>query len=128
MRLLLDTHAVLWWFADNERLGAQSRGMIADRSNGVLVSIVSMWEIALKVRIGKMGADLARLSIEIERSGFVPLGINARHLEALMTLPAHHRDLFDHLLIAQAIAEGARFVTADGHASLYPVDVLAASA
>lgn len=126
MRLLLDTHAVLWWFADDDRLGAQTRRLIADRSNAVLVSIVSVWEIAIKVRIGKLKADPARLSNAIVRSGFVSLGIDRPHLQVLMALPAHHRDPFDHLLIAQAIAEQAALVTVDGHASSYPVDILAA--
>ncbi len=129
MKLLLDTHALLWWMTDDVRLEERARAGIADPGNAVLVSAVSLWEIALKVRIGKLDADVGEILRAIEPEVFIPLGIDPPHLLALGRLPQHpeHRDPFDHLLIAQAIAEGAIFVTADQAAQRYPVQVMPCS-
>ena len=133
MRLLLDTHALLWWLMDDEQLGTQARNLIADPGNDVLVSAVSLWEIVVKVRTGKLAADIAQISRTIEQEGLIQLNIGAAHLVTLGRLPLHpdHRDPFDHLLIAQAMAEDAAFVSADRHASRhasrYAVRVVACS-
>ena len=127
MRLLLDTHALLWWLADDDRLGPQARALIEDPANDVLVSVASLWEAVVKARVGKREADIGAILDAVGREGFALLGIGTGHLLALAGLPAHHRDPFDHLLIAQAIAEDAAFVSADGNASAYPVRVLACS-
>lgn len=124
MRLLLDTHALLWWLADDGQLGARAREPIADPGNDVLVSIASLWEILVKRRVGKLEADIGEIADAIGRDGFTLLGIGIAHLRTLAGLPMHHRDPFDHLLIAQAIAEDAAFVSADRHAALYPVQVI----
>ncbi|MCA1654721.1 MAG: type II toxin-antitoxin system VapC family toxin [Sphingomicrobium sp.] len=124
MRLLLDTHVLLWWFEDDRRLG-RSRALIADPTNDVSISIVSLWEIAIKSRIGKLNANVGMTERQRVHEGFDLLDVRVPHLEALAALPHHHRDPFDHLLIAQAQVEGLTFVTADRHASLYPVDVVA---
>jgi PIN domain nuclease of toxin-antitoxin system len=125
VRLLLDTHALLWWLGDDPRLGPAARIRIADAGTEVLVSVVSLWEIVVKVRLGKLEARIEEVEAAIDADGFLRLPITPRHLSALRDLPAHHRDPFDHLLIAQAIAEGAAFVTADRGAPAYGAEVLA---
>ncbi|HKM61315.1 MAG TPA: type II toxin-antitoxin system VapC family toxin [Acidisphaera sp.] len=126
MRLLLDTHALLWWLSDDKRLGSNVRQLIADPGNSVLVSTVSFWEILVKVRVGKLRADVQECWDTIEQQGFMVLGITRQHLGTLAGLPLHHRDPFDHLLIAQAIAEGAALVSDDPTAREYPVQIVAA--
>ena len=124
MRLLLDTHALLWWLADDPRLGPQARALIADPAHDVLLSAVSLWEIVVKVRIGKLVADVREVAEAAAAEGVALLPIEVPHLTALAALPAHHRDPFDHLLIAQAIAEDAAFLTADRNADAYRVRVI----
>jgi PIN domain nuclease of toxin-antitoxin system len=130
LRLLVDTHTILWWLNDDRRLGAKARDLIADQDNEVLVSAVSLWEIVVKVRIGKLTADVAEIANAIKRDGFATLSITTAHLSTLSSLPRHseHRDPFDHLLIAQAIVEDATFVSEDRRATLYPIRVVACSA
>ncbi len=127
MRLLLDTHALLWWLADDPRLGPSSRALIADPANEVLISVASLWEIVVKLRVGRLEADLAAIERAIARDGFTRLPLLPAHLAALVGLPTHHRDPFDHLLIAQAISEAALLVSADGNMPLYPVQLQTAS-
>lgn len=127
MKLLLDTHALLWWLADDARLGANARNLIADPGNDVLVSMVSPWEVVVKMRVGKLKADIGTILALIERNRFALLPISREHLLALAVLPFHHRDPFDHLLIAQAVAEGAAFLSGDRWASQYPVQVIGCS-
>lgn len=124
MRLLLDTHALLWWLADDAQLGVQARGLIADPGNDILVSVASLWEIVVKSRVGKLRADFREISWAIDRDGFSNLPVSDAHLAALEKLPVHHRDPFDHLLIAQAMAEDVTFLSGDGNASKYPVRVV----
>jgi PIN domain nuclease of toxin-antitoxin system len=128
VKLLLDTH-VLLWFADNHsRLRADVADAIEDEANEVLVSAVSLWEVAIKVRVGKLSADVPALTMACVRQGFRMLELSALHVSRLMALPSveGHRDPFDHLLLAQAAAEGATFVSADPQAPRYGVPILAA--
>ncbi len=127
MRLLLDTHALLWWFSDDAQLGPYARDLIADPANDVLVSVVSLWEIQVKLRVGKLAADILSIFEEIKAQAFELLPISQTHLVQLGTLPAHHKDPFDHLLIAQAIVEGAIFVSEDRHIADYAVQVVTCS-
>jgi PIN domain nuclease of toxin-antitoxin system len=127
MKLLLDTHGLLWWLNDDDQLGPQARALIEDPGNDVLVSVVSLWEIVVKVRVGKLEADIQELVSAIEQEGFVLLEISAAHLLTLASLPMHHRDPFDHLLIAQAISEGATFVSEDQNTPSYPVAFITCS-
>jgi PIN domain nuclease of toxin-antitoxin system len=119
--LLLDTSTVLWWFAGNPRVSAATRHTITYDASAVFVSVVSLWEIAIKNRLGRLDARAAEVATGIRRTGWRILAIEPAHLAALETLPTHHRDPFDHLLIAQAIAEGLTIVTDDRHTPLYPV-------
>lgn len=119
MRLLLDTHVFLWAVADSPRLNAEARRMIAD-AEVVHVSAASVWEAAIKVRLGKLRADVDALAGAIAGSGFVELPVRAAHCAGVALLPEHHADPFDRLLVAQALAEPLRLVTADAQLARYP--------
>ncbi|ANY79505.1 twitching motility protein PilT [Microvirga ossetica] len=120
MRILLDTHTLLWWLEGDPRIERQAQDLIADPANDILVSIASLWEIVVKVRVGKLEADIRDIVSAINAQGFETLEIRPEHLEDLVRLPMHHRDPFDHLLIAQAIAEGLTLLSEDQHVSAYP--------
>jgi PIN domain nuclease of toxin-antitoxin system len=124
MRLLLDTHALLWWLAD-EGLTDEARDAIADTDNLVMVSAASAWEISIKKALGKLSApdDLER---QVDESGFAPLSISVAHGIAAGQLPRHHDDPFDRMLIAQAYAEGLTIVTRDKRFAEYNVAMLPA--
>jgi PIN domain nuclease of toxin-antitoxin system len=121
LRLLLDTHALLWWLAGDSRIESKAQDLITDPANDILVSSVSLWEIVVKVRVGKLEADIGEIVAAIDAQGFEMLDIHPKHLEELVGLPMHHKDPFDHLLIAQAVAEGLTFLSQDKHTSAYPV-------
>ena len=127
MKLLLDTHALLWWLDDDDRLGPPARALIEDPANDVLISVASLWEIVVKVRLGKLEADIAEVAAAVEQDGFALLDLGVAHLVALAALPARHRDPFDHLLIAQAVAEDATFLPDDRHVPDYPVRLVRCS-
>jgi PIN domain nuclease of toxin-antitoxin system len=112
MRLLLDTHIFLWSAAGSASLKASARRMIQE-ADAVFVSAASLWEIAIKTRLGKLEADPDALVAAIDESGFVELPVRAVHAAGVAKLPAIHKDPFDRLLIAQSIAEPLRFLTAD---------------
>ncbi len=108
MRLLLDTHAFLWWLAGDDALSAEARKAVADEANAVWVSAASAWEIATKHRIGKLpgvAAIVADLEGANDDQGFVGLPITPRHGQAAGALPGPHRDPFDRMLIAQAMLD-----------------------
>jgi PIN domain nuclease of toxin-antitoxin system len=114
--LLLDTHAMLWFFWDDSRLSRSAKALIEDSGNRKLVSIASCWEIAIKAGLGKL--DLGEpsrpfLSREIARNNFELLPISLDHATAVESLALHHRDPFDRLLIAQAMVERLSLVGAD---------------
>lgn len=127
MKLLLDTHALLWWLGDDPRLGEAARGLIGDPANDVLVSAVSLWEAQVKVRVGKLETDLRDILAEMRAQDFDLLAIAPAHLLALGPLPRHHRDPWDHLLIAQANAEDAVFMSEGRHTPDYPVTYVTCS-
>jgi PIN domain nuclease of toxin-antitoxin system len=121
--LLLDTHALLWFLAADRRLGRQARGLIEAPANTAMVSIVSLWEIALKSRLGKLRVDFGAILEAVGRADFEKLRLTEAHLRVLAALPhvAEHRDPFDHLLIAQAQAEDLTFVSDDPWVRNYAV-------
>lgn len=129
MKLLLDTHALLWALGNDPRLGACARDHIADPENEILASVVSLWEIALKVRIGKLRADVSRIVASLPLAQYQTLAIQPEHLVTLGRLPRFedHKDPFDHLLIAQALFTGAIFVSEDRNSDRYRVNRLACS-
>jgi PIN domain nuclease of toxin-antitoxin system len=116
VRLLLDTHAFLWWVDGGGKLSRKARSAISNGRNECFLSMASAWEIAIKVSLGTLRIDgtLDRfLPEQIAANGFAPLAIDLRHTTRVASLPFHHRDPFDRLLAAQAIEEELRMVTAD---------------
>ena len=112
MRLLLDTHALLWWLAGEDALPAAARRAIGEVRNEVLVSAASAWEIATKVRLGKLpGAAGLEVGQALRDQGFSPLPVTVEHAERAGALPGPHRDPFDRMLIVQALLEDCRLVT-----------------
>ncbi len=120
MRLLLDTHLVLWWEADNARLPATLRSLV-DEADQVFVSRASLWEIAIKLSIGKLRLDIAKLAGNIDEHGFEWLDIKNPHLLHLAHLPMFddHKDPFDRLLVSQSQCEPLTFVTVDQRLARY---------
>ena len=128
MKLLLDTHVLLWVLNDDP-LGADARFALSQPQSTLFVSVASLWEIVLKCRIGKLTANVGAILAQMAPASKLQwLAITPDHLAALARLPVHegHKDPFDHLIIAQAISEGMTLVTRDRRAGLYPVQVLAA--
>lgn len=120
MMLLLDTHVFLWWLDDPRLLSEDARAAIADGKNSVYVSAAVVWEIAIKRALGKLDAP-DDLEAVLEANRFLPLPITVPHALTVETLPPHHRDPFDRMLIAQARHEGFTFVSRDRHVSPYGV-------
>lgn len=112
MRLLLDTHVYLWWLQDSRKLSKSARSRILAATE-IFVSSASIWEATIKSGIGKLEVDIDDLVSEIEISNFRELPVTARHAAAVAKLPDIHRDPFDRLLIAQALSEPLRLLTAD---------------
>lgn len=125
MRLLLDTHILIWWLDNSPRLTELARSAIADGANQVFVSAVSACEMSLKAAKGKLRApvDLER---QVADNSFEELPFTLRHGVALRDLPPHHGDPFDRMLVAQAVCEGLTHVTADPQISAYDVPILVA--
>ena len=116
MRLLLDTHAFLWWLAGNRRLSPAARRAVDDTSNDVVVSAATAWEIAAKHRVGKLlEAEAVALDVtgSIASQGFDELAITVEDAERAGRLPGSHRDPFDRMLIAQALAHNLTVVSVD---------------
>lgn len=122
MRLLLDTHAALWWLAGSAKLGTRARTAIERAGQDAIVSSASVWEAAIKRAAGKLESpDLADAAAA---AGLAFLAIDEHHGKLAGALPPIHRDPFDRMLVAQAIIERLTIVTADAHIAKYDVDVL----
>ena len=115
MRLLLDTHILLWCLAGDRRLDGRTRRMIENSANTVLFSAASIWEIAIKAALGRMdfGVRPAEIAVAARTTGFGELPVGADAAALVADLPHHHRDPFDRLLVAQAMSETIRLITAD---------------
>jgi PIN domain nuclease of toxin-antitoxin system len=123
VKLLLDTHAALWWLADDARVGRNAEQQLSDETNRVLLSAAVIWEVAIKRSLGKLQAP-ADLASTLTGAGAQPLAITLDHAAAVESLPWHHRDPFDRLLVAQAITEGATIVSQDDRLHQYGVSVI----
>jgi PIN domain nuclease of toxin-antitoxin system len=121
-RLLLDTHVFLWWRANDRRLTAPVRRAIAS-ADVVFVSAASAWEAAIKIKLGRLSIP-DTMESGVEESGFEKLPILFSHAEASGTLPAHHQDPFDRMLIAQALVENLTLVSHDRRMADYDVPIL----
>ena len=123
MKLLLDTQALIWWINDDPKLGSRARNLIADDRNQVLVSVASFWEMAIKHRIGKLEDSGAAAYHEVQAGGFIVVGIDAEHLQALegLVTQSDHKDPFDHLILAQSLSEDAILVTSDRRMRQYGI-------
>lgn len=122
MKLLLDTHVVLWWQRDDRRLNRDARKAIAT-ADIVWVSAASAWEAALKRSSGRLRVD-EPFHVSVAADDFMELPVTLRHAEAAADLPRHHGDPFDRILVAQARAEGATIVSHDRDLEAYGVPVI----
>jgi PIN domain nuclease of toxin-antitoxin system len=127
VRVLLDTHALLWWNVDDERLSTAAKDVIRDGRNEILVSAASIWEIAIKSAKGRL--DLPSevqeyVDDRFRRNRWSPLAIDVRHVIRAASLPEHHRDPFDRALIAQAQVEGVPIITTDAAITRYDVETI----
>jgi PIN domain nuclease of toxin-antitoxin system len=127
MRVLLDTHVLIWLVEGDKNLSTVARSAIEDEDNSLYLSISSLWEITIKLSLGKL--DLQLSVDEMVESFLIPGGIEilqieTSHLSILRDLPLHHRDPFDRLIIAQAQAENMTLISADGMFYRYGVDLV----
>jgi PIN domain nuclease of toxin-antitoxin system len=126
MRLLLDTHTLIWFFAGNSQLSTNARILIEDEDNNKLVSIASIWEMAIKQSNGDLNLSLPLheyIAQKLSLEDFNLLNINLDHLSEIVTMPFHHKDPFDRLLIAQAIREGIPILSKDSKFDAYSKNV-----
>ena len=118
MRILLDTHVLLWTLTDSPQINA-ARDLILSSETEVYISTASWWELAIKIGIGKIDVDLDMLRTATAESGFIDLPVLGAHTQALLTLPMLHRDPFGRMLVAQAISEPMRLITNDNNLRAY---------
>ncbi len=123
MRLLLDTHILLWALAGDRRLG-KAEALLLDPANTVMVSTASYLELAIKISQGKIDVAIPEIRAAVVESGFKELPVNGSHAEILAGLPWRHKDPFDRILVAQALAEPLRLVTADVQVAGYSDTVI----
>jgi PIN domain nuclease of toxin-antitoxin system len=123
--LLLDAHALVWWLADDQSLDTGARAAIRDPRNDVVVSASTIWELAIKRAKGKIELPVD-LTAAVHQAGFSGLPVTSEDAERASSLPAHHQDPFDRMLVAQAQRLGAIVVTRDRAISAYEVDTLPA--
>ncbi len=127
MKALLDTHAFLWWISDDPRLSEKAREIIADGRNELFFSAASGWEISIKAGLGRLEVpeDLQRfISYQLSRNAIQVLPIYLSHALHTGSLPVHHRDPFDRILVSQAILEQIPLLSADPQLSHSPVEVV----
>jgi len=127
MNLLFDTHTFIWWADEPEKLSAPALKALADENNRLLLSVVSVWEMQIKAQLGKVKlslplSDLIESQQQVNELEILPVSIE--HVLALDSLPLHHKDPFDRLLLAQSIVESATIVSMDQKLSAYSVNLL----
>lgn len=124
MKLLLDTHAFLWWLNDDSKLSVEAREAITSPDSIIYISAASIWEISIKAKLGKIEPGTDDLVEEIVANDFFELPIDARHALLAGNLPRHHDDPFDRMLVAQAKLEKLVLVTRDAKLQDYEVSIL----
>ena len=127
MKLLLDTHVLLWAAGEPNRLSRDARSLLLDEANRLHFSSASLWEVVIKSRLGRedFRVDAVRLRRLLVVNGYVEVPVTSDHALAVADLPSLHRDPFDRILIAQARAEGLRLVTTDDQVAQYKEGILA---
>jgi PIN domain nuclease of toxin-antitoxin system len=123
LKLLLDTHAALWFLSGDERLSENATRHLTDDSNRILLSAVVVWEIAIKRSLGKLNVPDEYLSLLLD-AGVQPLPVSVAHAAAVERLPRHHRDPFDRMLVSQATIEGGALVSRDQALRPYGVTLI----
>jgi PIN domain nuclease of toxin-antitoxin system len=127
MRVLLDTHTFLWFFDDSPRISTLVKQLLEDASTDALISIASLWEIAIKLSVGKLTINYAfddLIETQLSQNDIVLLNVSAHHVSGVLELPFHHRDPFDRMLVAQAMVEGTPILSADKSFDAYGVQRL----
>jgi PIN domain nuclease of toxin-antitoxin system len=127
VRVLLDTHVLIWWAADDPRLSRRARRILGDRGNELWFSAAGAWELLIKNQAGKLTLPEPAATYVPSRLswyGVEPLPVEMRHVLGVAELPRHHRDPFDRLLIAQSRLENLPIVTSDGHIKRYQVETI----
>jgi PIN domain nuclease of toxin-antitoxin system len=127
MRVLVDTHTFLWALLEDKKLSQTARQILTSDSHELVFSLVSLWEVSIKIKTGKLntlGSSCVYVHDEMESYGMELLPIRYEHILALEILPLHHKDPFDRLLIAQAMAESIPILTRDEKFPLYPVELI----
>ena len=119
MKILLDTHILLWWLSNSKQLPKPAYSIIENPANTIFVSAASLWEIALKQMLDRITVSFPDLQKAVEGSGFLPLPITFDHCGQIGILPLHHRDPFDRMLVAQSMIEPAILLTHDKTLKLY---------
>ncbi len=123
---LLDTHTLIWYLEGNPNLSTTAKNAIETRTNHISVSPVTYWEMAIKISLGKLrlSQSLSNIMDEANRQGFYLLSIEKQHLLVVETLPFHHKDPFDRMIIAQAMSESKTIIGKDGNFPHYDVTIL----
>ena len=126
MRILLDTHVLIWYLEGNQSLARESRQLVVDSRNDIFVSIVSLWEIAIKTGFGKLtiSRSLSDILQQLTKQAIDVLPIMAGHVLQVATLPFHHRDPFDRMIVAQAQVESLPVMTCDAAFAAYGIKLL----
>ena len=124
IKFLLDTNVLLWYFWGSDRIDT-IKELIASEEADVFISVVSLWEILIKVRAGKLNVDLDELRSFVKKHAFSELPITGDYIKAYLELPSLHRDPFDHMLLAQAITCPMRLITGDSQLAAYSSLVMA---
>jgi len=127
MKLLLDSHAFIWWDENPSRLGPAANRACFDPANELVLSVASVWEIQIKVMLGKLGLRKPlrqMLADQVVQNGLEVLPVNLEHALRLDSLPSLHKDPFDRLLVSQALVDGCSLVTHDQAIAQYPVPVI----
>ena len=124
MRLLLDTHIMVWWFAGSPKLGARARELLIESDSRLFVSAASWWELAIKTSLGRLRFDLSNARSELDRRDVTCIPVSMAHAETAAALKQLHRDPFDHMLVAQAVHDGLILLTRDVSLKPYGSHVL----
>ena len=127
MKLLIDSHAIVWWMTDDPRLSPVARQMLGSAKYPRFLSLASLWELSLKVAAGRLqgiGSTIGNLQQAAAKQAIGILPITYEHILRVESLPLHHADPFDRLLVAQALEEGLTILTADRALSRYPAPIV----